>query len=183
MRVVPRLSLFVAVAIAVAAMPVALAWAFGADHPEKPVTNPKWPAGLSELVNVDNRVHGYFVNFEDVFFFRGDTRSLNAFLERYAKLPGAELRVVLHPGKLAVRSPWDKQSRAAEGDWKLYASPLSRERVKADDFEPRRFHTRVDVWLGGSVTLDGLQVPDNVSVESGGEIEAFVQRSRERSRK
>src|SRR5688572_14840873 len=108
--------------LAVLAVPT-FAWALGADHRKDPVRNPKWPAGLEELVNADNRVHGYFVNWEDVFFFRGDTASLNAFLDRYGKLPDTELRLVLHPGRLRVKSPWDKQPRDVEADWKLYASP------------------------------------------------------------
>jgi hypothetical protein len=171
--------------LAVAGMILALliptvAWALGSDHPKQPVHNDKWPKGLAELVNADNRVHGYFVNWEDVFFFRGDTASLNTFLIQYAQLPDTRLQVVLHPGKLEVRSPWDKQPRReVVADWKLYATPFTRDQVQAAGVKPGPFVTRIDISLGGSVRLDELRVPANVPVESGGEIEAFVKRHKD----
>jgi hypothetical protein len=149
-------------------------WAWGADHPKKPVNKNGWPKGLAELVNAENRVHGYFVNWEDVFFFKGDTAALNDFLTKYAQLPDTTLRVVIHPGRLNVRSPWDKEPRDIVADWRLYASPLMRDAERPGKLTRGPFVTRVDVCLGGSVKLTELRVPDNVSVESGGEIEAFV---------
>ena len=151
-----------------------VAQGMGADYSKNPVKNDKWPTGLAELVNAGNLVHGYFVNWEDIFFFRGDTAGLNEFLAKYARLPDTTLRVVIHPGRLHVRSPWDKKPRDIVADWKLYASPLTRDPERAGKFKPGPFVTRLDVWLGGSVKLSELRVPDNVSVESGGEIEAFV---------
>ncbi len=35
---------------------------------------------------------------------------------------------------------------------------------------------QVDVWLGGQIKLDELQIPDDYTVESGGEIEEFIKR-------
>jgi len=151
-----------------------LVWALGSDHPKQPVNNDKWPKGLAELVNAENRVHGYFVNWEDVFFFKGDTAALNDFLTKYSRLPDTTLHVVIHPGRLEVRSPWDKQPRDIAADWQIYASPFTRDQVQAAGVKPGPFVTRLDVWLGGSVKLDELRVPEKVSVESGGEIEAFV---------
>ena len=156
-----------------------VAWALGSDHPKQPVNNDKWPKGLAELVNADNRVHGYFVNWEDVFFFRGDTASLNAFLNGYAQLPDTKLKVVLHPGKLEVSSPWDKQPRDVAADWKLYATPFTRDQVQAAGVKPGPFVTRIDIWLGASIRLDEIRVPANVLVESGGEIESFVKRHKD----
>jgi hypothetical protein len=157
-------------------VPTTAVWALGADHPKQAVTNDKWPKGLAELVNAENRVHGFFVNWEDVFFFIGDTAALNAFLAKYAQLPDTKLRVVIHPGRLDVRSPWDKQPRGIAADWKLYATPFARDQVMKDGVKPGDFVTRIDVWLGGSIKLDELRVPEKVVVESGGEIEAFVKK-------
>jgi hypothetical protein len=165
-----------AVVIALTLSFPAIVWALGSDHPKQPVNNDKWPKGMAELVNADNRVHGYFVNFEDVFFFKGDTDALNDFLAKYAQLLGAKLHVVIHGGRLDVRSPWDKQSRDIEADWQLYATPFTRDQVQAGAVKPGPFVTRVDVWLGGSINLDELRVPEIISVDSGGEIEAFVKK-------
>jgi hypothetical protein len=148
--------------------------ALGSDHPNAAVNNDKWPAGLAELVNAKNRVHGYFVNWEDVFFFRGDTAALNTFLSKCAELANTKVEVVLHPGKLEVRSPWNKEPLKIAGNWQLYASPFSREQVEGDHVKPGRFIVRVDVWLGETLKLSELVVPANVAVRSGGEIDAFV---------
>ena len=49
-------------------------YALGGDHPaNQPVNLDKAPTGLNELINQTNRVHGFFVNAEDRFFFVGDT--------------------------------------------------------------------------------------------------------------
>jgi hypothetical protein len=168
---------FSIVILALVLMCPALLCAVGADHPKEPVHNEQWPKVLDELVNVFNRVHGYFVNWEDVFFFRGDTAAVNAFLAKYSQLGNARLLVVLHAGKLEVKSPWDKQPRDLMADWQLYAAPFTPEQVKPGDaVKPGPFVTRVDICLGGSIKLDQLEVPQNVLVESGGEIDSFVQR-------
>ena len=167
---------FAIVGMILALLIPALAWAVGSDHPKQPVNNDKWPKGLAGLVNAENRVHGYFVNWEDVFFFKGNTAALNDFLTNYAQLTDAKLHVVIHPGRLDVRSPWDKQPRLIAADWQLYASPFTRDQVQADGVKSGPFVTRIDVWLGSSIKLDELRVPEKVSVESGGEIEAFVKK-------
>jgi hypothetical protein len=152
----------------------ASARALGADHPKGPITlNDKCPQGLSELVNRPERVHGYFVNWEDVYFYAGDTKALNEFLDGYAKLPNTVFRVVLHPGPKHARSPWDKADRDVPVDWQLYTSPITREELEAGK-RAGKFHTRVDVYVGGRIQLEELKVPVAVPVESGGEIERFV---------
>ncbi len=152
-----------------------MVWARGKDHGTRPVSSDTWPKGLAELVNAENRVHGYSVNREDHFFFKGDTAALNDFLTRYAQLPVTKLHVAIHPGRLEVRS-MDGQPLDVAADWQLYATPFTREQVQRDGVKPGPFVTRVDVWLGGSVKLEKLAVPEKVSVESGGEIEAFVKK-------
>lgn len=154
-----------------------LAEALGSDHPnDTPIGGTdKWPAGLTELVNTDQRVHGYFVNWEDILFFEGETAALNGFLEKYAALPDTKLEVVLHPGKLEAKAPWDKNPTGVAADWRLYASPFSPDQVREVGVEPGPFITRIDVYLGGGVVLNELRVPQNVAVTSGGEIEAFIE--------
>jgi len=133
----------------------ALALGLGADHPLGPVGRASyWPEGLQELANRKDRVHGFFVNAEDFFFYTGDTKALNEFLRDYAKLKDTKLEVILHVGKKRARSPWDKEDRDIPVNWRLYAT--SRDWIKhapgnkvAKD-DPAAI-TQVDVWLGDRV--------------------------------
>jgi hypothetical protein len=167
------------VAVALVSISPTVAWAMGADHGTRPVGNSGWPKGLAEIVNADGRVHGYFVNWQDVFFFHGDTQALNEFLEDLTALKGTQLKVVIHPGRLEVKSPWDKQPRKITAEWQLYTSPhVGSPKTLVEKREP--FVTRVDVYLGGDMRLSDLRIPASVGVESGGEIEEFVKRHQER---
>jgi hypothetical protein len=66
------------------------AFGLGADYQNgQPVGGTSsWPEGLKELVNKTNRVHGYFVNAEDLFFFSGSATNFSEFLHDYAKIQG-----------------------------------------------------------------------------------------------
>ncbi|MEM6750408.1 MAG: hypothetical protein AAF612_08055 [Planctomycetota bacterium] len=100
--------------------------ALGGDHPTHPQPvggSSAWPEGLTGLVNVPGRVHGYWVNSFDTFFFAGDTPRLNAWLARLSSLEGVSVRVVLHPGNVAVKSPWDDAPRDVHADWTLATGP------------------------------------------------------------
>jgi hypothetical protein len=156
--------------------------ALGADHPRGPVGKASyWPDGLQELANRADRVHGFFVNAEDVFFYAGKTKALNEFLRDYAKLKDTKLEVVLHVGRKRARSPWDKEDRDILTNWRLYAT--SRDWIrhapgkKVAKDEPPTI-TQVDIWLDDGVQLEELVVPSNVAVRSGGEIEKFIRSHR-----
>jgi hypothetical protein len=158
-----------------------LVLALGADHPKGPVApQPSWPEGMENLVNRKDRIHGYWVNSEDIFFYSGNTQTLNDFLAQYAKLKDTKLVVVLHPGPKEATSPWsDKSAQHPRTDWMLYVAPKSwvihhpTKKIKMTD--PTTI-SQVDIWLGGNIRLADLQVPKNVRVESGGEIEDFIQK-------
>jgi hypothetical protein len=105
-----RFSLF-ALALLGWAFTAAEVFALGSDHPKGPVSgNELWPAGLAEVASREDRVHGFWVNETDVFFYNGDSKAFNEFMEGYSKLKGAALRVVLHPGTKKARLPWDRGS-------------------------------------------------------------------------
>ena len=155
-----------------------IAWALGQDHGTRAVNNSGRPKGLAEIVNTDHRVHGYFVNWQDVFFFHGHTQTLNEFLVELEALQDTQLKVVIHAGQLEVKSPWDKQSRDKQAEWRLYTSPyVGFPKSSVEKREP--FVTQVDVYVSGEVKLDELRVPTMAKVESGGEIEEFVKRHQE----
>jgi len=83
--------------------------------------------------------------------------ALNRFLQLYARVPVKPLTLSLHTGKALARG-WMTAGpeKPARCNWSI---------------------TRhlANVWLGGSLSLDRLEVPANVEVSSGGEIERFVQ--------
>ena len=154
------------------------AFALGAGHPnDQPVIgSTNWPAGLEKLVNVANRVHGFFVNQEDMFFYSGDTAALSAFLRDYAKLDGVvNKRMIRHNGVGEAKSPWAKDGLPC--DWELYVCPeswhniaeLSRggtnsvEVLQKAAKEPG-YVVEVHVWTGGRLALDQVDIPKNVEV-------------------
>ena len=80
----------------------------GSDHPNgQPVTASNWPDGMASLVNGTNRIHGFFVNDSDVFFFAGTATNFSAFLEDYSKIGGTvnRHRLILHDGVGEAKSP------------------------------------------------------------------------------
>lgn len=125
------------------------AFALGADHPKEELAK-----------HGPNCVHGFFVNWIDVFYFAGDATACNAFLAKHAADKGVLVRVKLHAGTKKAASPWDKEDRNLPADWSLTTGD-ERGRVAGDD---RKIH-RVDVWLGGKVKKDELKFPAGVEVE------------------
>jgi hypothetical protein len=153
------------------------AYALGSDHPANyPVNLTEVPAGVNELINQTNRVHGYFVNAEDRFFYAGGTAAFEAFLAQYAKLAGiAGHRLIVHAGRGQAKSPWDK----GEGkgcDWMMDVAPVSwieghREVVrdtKADTPKSgnREYLVEIHVWTAGNVDLANVTIPAIVKVQN-----------------
>ena len=155
------------------------AFAFGSDYPnDRPVTgSTNWPKGMDKLINATNRVHGFFVNQEDTFFFSDSAPGLTAFLQDYSQLEGVESRrFILHEGIGEARSPWAKTGRAC--DWRLYACPkgwhtsavLSKQGTNSVEAlqkaakEPG-YIVEVHFWTGGRIALDQVDIPKNVVVQ------------------
>lgn len=155
------------------------AFGLAADYPTNnlvQVSGSSWPKGFVELVNTTNRVHGFWVNSEDIFFFQGGAEEFNSFLRDYAKIGGIENHeLVLHEGVGDAKSPWEKNSRAC--DWRLYGCPkgwlnlgeLSKagtnsvEALQAAAKDPN-YVLKVDFWTGGKIPFDQVKVPENVKV-------------------
>ena len=134
----------------------------GSDYPnDQPIGGTSaWPVGVKELVNTTNRVHGFFVNAEDFFFFSGRATSFTTFLRDYAKIQDVEKhRLILHEGIGSVKSPWGKESKPC--DWKLHAAPAAW--LKRDS-KAEGFILEVHFWIGGRISLDEIVIPQNVEV-------------------
>ncbi len=161
---------------------IALMWCvpafpLAAGHPPgHPVgQNPEWPAGLADLLNSPGRVHGFFINANDFYFYREDTDEFNLFLEQYARLERTPLTLVLQPGpgKTDFITPDDKEITF---DWKVnvYCRGWAREAPPDPTGTAGRYVIVLEVHPGGEVELNKIKVPVNVKLRSGGEDERFA---------
>jgi hypothetical protein len=148
--------------------------ALGGDYPcgIRLLVPTNYPAGLADLRDHKSRVHGYFVNMEDLFFYVGDTAWFNLFLTNYAALPIASHKLALHRGSGTTKSPWNHR-QGVRCDWKLYIAPAWRkpqfEAKKTDDIKEiiRRnpgYVVSLELWLNGGVDFTKVRVPANVTV-------------------
>jgi len=155
-------------------VPTAVAWALGSGHPNDEVCqHPDWPEGLKDLVNTKARVCGFFVNANDWFYFKGDSGAFNAVLAAYATLKDTPLRLILHPGRGTAREPWDKGT-GTPAEWSITVVRRGWGAPKATPGQAGKYVVTINLWLGGDVALDDLDVPLAVDVESGREIEKFI---------
>jgi len=151
------------------------------DHSQVP-SSPDWPAGLKELVSREGRVYGRHLDaptfgrgYELVsIYFAGDTSAFNKFMEGYARLTGTPLTLTLHAGR-GVVSPLAFEKRRIFFDWQVnisrYRPPEASDSTEKS--EPA-YTVGVELWVGGNVELDNVNVPLNVEAKSDGEIEKFI---------
>ena len=117
-----------------------------------------WPAGTREVLDQPHRVYGYWVNSVTRLDYRGAPKQLNRMIARLADLPDSTVVLVLRPGPGVALSVVGEP--VGDSDWTVWTGG-------SDTFV-------VDVWLGRSIGLGDLTVPEGVRVRSGGEIESFV---------
>jgi hypothetical protein len=148
----------------------------GSDYPTNESSNPFWPKGMAELVNVTNRVHGFWVNSEDIFFFSGSTTNFTSFLEDYSKIQGIEKhQLILHDGVGEAKSPWAKTGRSC--DWKLYGCPkgwlnlgklalqgTNSIEVMRQAAKDTNYVLEVHFWTSGKIALEQITIPQNVEI-------------------
>lgn len=132
---------------------------------------------LVQVMNFPGRVYGDSGFFSELgdwenLYFAGDVEALNRFLQLYARVPVKPLTLSLHTGKGLARG-WMTAApeKPAPCDWSFTRHLAGSKRAEGEPNET----VHVSVWLGGGISLDGLRVPENVEVSSGGEIERFVQ--------
>lgn len=148
----------------------------------EPVAFPSsWPAGLVELLNHEARFTGAHGPIADVrTYYSGDAAQLNSFLADYGAVATDNAVVVLHSGPMRITPRYtpnfgEEPPDPRNADWMLHVAEFFEGRPDVDQFKGEKFRYVVDIWLGGNISLDTLEVPANVEVRSGGEIEAFVE--------
>jgi hypothetical protein len=160
------------------------AFGLGSDYSTNNVAQlASWPKGVAELVNSTNRVHGFFVNENDLFFFQGGTNELNLFLQAYSRIEGIERHeLVLHEGVGDAKSPWEKDPRVC--DWSISGYPKSWAKIHelsaqgTNSVETLRAASKVtgyiltvNFWTGGKIAFDQIKIPENVKVVSDGKTQ------------
>lgn len=134
-----------------------------------------WPLGVADLLNSQKPVHAYYVNFQDMFFYSGDSSAFNAFMERYGKLEGIPHTLVLHCGKAETRDKFQGE-RMQSYDWHVLVTPPRIPDGGIDKNSPYRYYVTVNLLLGGDVRLSEIKVPGNVTVKPGKEIDEFIKK-------
>lgn len=119
-------------------------------------------------------IHGYWVNWEDIFFYAGDAEAFNQFIAAYADWRHRRLELVIHRGPKQAASPWRQLDVSA--DWSLYVwnsgVPFNQKILlnKAGDEEVELVPigepapTRVDAWIGPRLKLSDLRIPPTLKV-------------------
>ena len=136
-----------------------------------------YPTGLAGLRDHQCRVHGYFVNMEDLFFYSGDTVSFNRFLTNYATLQICSHTLTLHQGSGLAKSPWN-HGQGVSCDWKMYIAPRWRKgqveaKTATEAIEIIRnnpgYVINLELWLEGGVDFARVKVPAIVTIIPAGE--------------
>ncbi len=141
-----------------------------AEHlPGHPVAaQPGWPAGLEDVLNYPGRVHGYWINGRDHFYYAGDTEAFIDFLGQYARLKVTRITLEVHPGRGKLEK-WlgDPLGKQIPCDWKVRV-------ITYGERDPGEDMLTLEVWLGGRVELEKVKIPANVKVKSRDESERLV---------
>lgn len=119
----------------------------------------EWP-GILPLLNHKSRVYQIWISGGEAWYYRGNTRALNAALKSFAAVRSKELVVVLRPGQPTVTTL--KGVRIAF-DWKLHVDA-----GLAAAFGGRP--PTLTVYIGGNVGLDGLVIPPGLTVVGPSEL-------------
>ena len=141
----------------------------GSDHKSGDLRpHDGWPDGVYAAVNQPNRVHGFWVNSTDRLFYKGSQDELQEMTRQLANAKSAQTEMVLHIGTGIAKSPWSKKP-VDTADWSVT--------IAGDDaISKTQDLITIDVWIGGNISLDELDLPPSVRIKSGGEIEAFIKR-------
>jgi hypothetical protein len=153
-------------------------FALGSDYPNGPVTGAQisnWPNGMLRLVDSSNRVYGFWINAEEVFFFSGTATNFSEFLQAYSQIQRIEKHcLILHDGMGEAKSPW--RTTGQSSDWKVYGSPkgwhnlatlngTNSVEVKRKAIEEPGYVLEVHFWTGGDIALDQVTIPKNIEVK------------------
>lgn len=154
---------FAASVILALSLTVTSASALGGDYQNgQKVLHDAWPHGMSDLVNSPQRVGGYFVNAEDIFFFAGNQDQFDKFLDDYVKLQGLTgYSVFIHEGEGIAKAPWDK-SDGVKCDWMLRGCMSD---CGAGQDSPNGYVLELHIWDGGQIRVEDSKLMKSIELE------------------
>ena len=99
-------------------------------------------------------------------------------------LENVDVKVVLHAGKGQAKSPWSK-APVCDTDWAVsFSDPIPKEIAERENLPVSKAHqVTVDIWIGGEIDLGQLELPANLELQSGNEIEEFIRKYKIKSKK
>ncbi len=132
-------------------------------------------------------IGGWISDHGDIAYFHGDTARLNRHLVAIARSISEHRRanVILHTGTKTVDYPneqpvtglGEQERNQLAVDWSVRRSCPSDDILRGRCNCDRR-NVTFDIWIANDIKLDSLSIPTEFTVESGGEIEDFVDRQR-----
>jgi len=138
----------------------------GADHEDGELApQPAWPTGFHAAVNKKNRIHGYWVNTTDVFFYRGNNGEINDMIESLTSIKAVNTKIILHAGSGLAKSPWGTDKGVA--NWSV-TSYCKAGFGKADS-------VLIDIWISDGIQLDKLKISADATIADGQEIKSFIE--------
>ncbi|MHC4552783.1 MAG: serpin family protein [Planctomycetota bacterium] len=139
---------------------------YPAEHPVGKMSG--WPNGLTDLVNVPQRVAGYAVNANYELFYKGTTEELNEFLQRQAKLEHSALWVTLHGERERKALLWNSklcEEEYQQFGWKITIIKKGWFDGIFDNIPAEQDHiVAVDIWLDAGIDKDALVIPDGLPI-------------------
>jgi hypothetical protein len=117
-----------------------------------------WPRGLDDILNRGKKVYGFWADWVDHFYYKDSTEAFNRLLEQCATLTDTPLSLVLHPGT-GVMNRIGGREGTISFDWM----------VKVDRSVPKT-EVIVELWVGGQVEQDKVNVPPGFKRSSGGSV-------------
>lgn len=135
---------------------VAMAGKHGKGDPKHPISASFWPKGVEVVANRTDRFGGYWINASDVFYYAGDAKDFNEFLQQYAKVQVASLTLTIDGSSSSLLAGGFGQE-GGQADWQLSVTGWSKSRVG------------LVLPLGRQIALKDLKVPVNVDINYVGE--------------
>lgn len=152
-----------ALMLIIGTMQPVFAWGgdYGKGDPNHPIGNSTWPSGVGVLANRADRIGGRWINSLDTFFFAGDTKAFNDFLQQYARVKGSHT-LCLHIDP-ALDAFTLQPANGGHQDWELDAGAGM---------------ATVSLSLNGRIRLRDLRVPRNITLYFEGkrtkEVDLFL---------
>ena len=162
------------------------AWAMATERvgnaPLSPSNYRDWP-GIVPIVNHKSRVYQIWVNGNEFFHYRSDTRTLNHALTEFAKVQTARRVVILRAGPAKAQGFDEKR---IPYDWNLHlVGGIARAHAgeQADTSAVWDVYPTITIFIGGNIELEKLQIPKGITVLELADLRARFRRGLESHRK